>query len=121
MIAWLPGSGHDRRLTGSPFQSADRLAHPLRAAMRGWSADALELLVFELRIDGVRADRLEGSAAALDAALDLKGQLPDCLITMHDLRFERAWVVEANGCVYPPDHPPVELMAGLSDLVRPRL
>lgn len=65
--------------------------------------------MIEIRIDGVGAEAYSSTDRALEAALNLKRDLPQQSVTLHDHRFERAWVVRDDGHVHPHDYPPTNL------------
>ena len=56
---------------------------------------------FEIRVDGVSTARHTLIEAALREALNKKQSLSQQLVTLHDLRFERAWAIDRSGRVMP--------------------
>ena len=54
---------------------------------------------YEIRVDGVSVARQAKMEDALRVALDRKDQLPQQLVTLHDLRFQRGWIIDRFGRV----------------------
>lgn len=54
---------------------------------------------FDVRVDGISIAQPVDIDQTLRAALERKRQLPQQLVTFHDLRFERGWVVDTYGQV----------------------